>query len=136
MGWWPFTSSDPRGDSIRAGTAVPSRTERLQCWSSRDVYFDCLDRHSITDAARDPKASAAACPAQSADFERDCAAEWVRYFKQWRVAEIQKKARLDELRRQGAQEMTVTASFAPEGGVAEKGLGKGDIQDLVERKRT
>lgn len=142
MPWyWPFSSS--RADEIRSGTAVPTRTERAACWASRDAYFACLDANSIVDATKDPNASLARkqCPSQTADFERDCAAAWVKYFKQWRVADIQKRQRLDELRRQGAQEMTVSTSFAPdaaaapEGGVAQKGKGKDDIQDLLDRKR-
>lgn len=135
MTWWPFTST--RADEIRAGTAVPTRTERTACWAARDAYFACLDANSIVDATKESNAvrAAKACPQQTAEFERDCAAAWVKYFKQWRVADIQKRQRLDELRRQGAQEMTVSTSFAPEGGVAEKGKGKGDIQDLLDQKR-
>lgn len=131
---WPF-SSDPRGDAIRSGTAIPNRAERSLCWTARDAYFSCLDANNIVDATKDASAAAKACPTQSDDFERDCAVAWVKYFKQWRVADLQKKRRLDELRKQGATEMTVTSSFAPEGGVGEKGKGKEDIQDMLERKR-
>ncbi|KAF7562390.1 hypothetical protein G7046_g1728 [Stylonectria norvegica] len=132
--WWPF-SSTTRADEIRAGTAIPSRSERKVCWAARDAYFGCLDANNIIDATKDPAAAARACPQESKDFERDCAAAWVKYFKQWRVAEIAKQKRLDELRRQGAQEMVVSTTFAPEGGAAEKGKGKDDIQDLLERKK-
>ncbi|KYK60756.1 hypothetical protein DCS_01894 [Drechmeria coniospora] len=135
MGWWPF-SSDPRGDAIRSGDAIPNRAERSQCWASRDAYFACLDAHSILDAGKDAAAAAKACPTQTADFERDCAAAWVKYFKQWRVADLQKRRRLDELRKQGAQEMTVSTAFAPDGPAPEKAAtGKADIQEMLERKK-
>jgi cytochrome c oxidase assembly factor 6 len=44
-------------------------------------------------------------------MERDCAAEWVRYFKTWRVAEIKKRERIEELKKQGAVEMEVISNF-------------------------
>lgn len=133
MGLWPF-STETRGDAIRSGDAIPNRQERSVCWASRDAYFACLDANNIIDANKDSSAAAKACPTQGADFERDCAAAWVKYFKQWRVADLAKKRRLDELRAQGAQEMTVTASFAPEGGAAEKGKGVDDIQGMLDKK--
>lgn len=133
---WPFSSSPSRSDSIRTGTAIPNRSERALCWAARDAYFSCLDAHSIVDAAKDPSATKKACPQETTAFERDCAAAWVKYFKQWRVADLAKKKRLEELRAQGAQEMEVSMSFAPEGGLGEKGgKGRGDIQDLLERKK-
>lgn len=142
MGWWPFSSSS-RGDEIRSGTAIPTRQERVVCWAARDSYFACLDANNILDANKDASAARKACPRQSEDFEHDCAAAWVKYFKQWRVADVQKKQRLDELRRQGAQEMEVSTSFAPEAAAAagdkaaaQRGKGKDDIQDLLDKKRT
>ncbi|EFY99989.1 cytochrome oxidase c subunit VIb [Metarhizium robertsii] len=134
MSWWPFSSSS-RGDEIRSGTAIPTRQERAVCWAARDAYFACLDAHDILDANKDAAAARRACPRQSDDFERDCAAAWVKYFKQWRVADIQKKRRLEELRKQGAQEMEVSTTFAPDGGAGAKGTGKEDIQDMLERKK-
>jgi cytochrome c oxidase assembly factor 6 len=135
MGWWPF-SQDTRADAIRTGTAIPNREERTVCWAARDAYFACLDANNIIDATKDASAAAKACPKQSAQFERDCSTAWVKYFKQWRVADLQKKRRLDELRKQGAVEMEVASSFAPDGGAAAKGgKGKGDIQDMLDQKR-
>ncbi|KAG8670112.1 hypothetical protein FPOAC2_09452 [Fusarium poae] len=134
MGLWPF-SSESRADAIRSGDAIPNRQERKICWAARDAYFNCLDANNIVDATKDPSATKRACPTETVDFERDCAAAWVKYFKQWRVADIQKKRRLDELRAQGAQEMTVTTSFAPEGGAGEKGKGVEDIQAMLNKKK-
>ncbi|KAG6005371.1 hypothetical protein E4U21_000222 [Claviceps maximensis] len=135
MAWWPFSSSSSRSDAIRSGDAIPNRQERALCWASRDAYFACLDRNSILDANKNAAAAKRACPGESDAFERDCAAAWVKYFKQWRVADIQKKQRLDELRKQGAQEMEVSTTFAPEGGAGAKGTGKEDIQNMLEKRR-
>ena len=132
MGWWPF-SSDSRGDAIRAGTAIPNRQERAVCWAARDTYFACLDANSILDANKDAAAAKRACPRENEAFERDCAVEWVKYFKQWRVADIQKKRRLEELRKQGAQEMEVTSTFAD--GPSGAAKSKEDIQGLLDKKK-
>ncbi|KAG6040627.1 hypothetical protein E4U41_007691 [Claviceps citrina] len=131
----PSTPSPPRSDAIRSGDAIPNRQERSLCWASRDAYFACLDAHDILDANKDAAAAARACPREGEAFERDCAAAWVRYFKQWRVADVQKRRRLEELRRQGAHEMEVSTTFAPEGGAGSRGAGKDDIQDRLARRR-
>ena len=72
---------------------------------------------------------AKACPAETAAFEKDCAKEWVKYFKQWRVADLAKKRRLDALRKEGAQEVGMEVSFtgvdAVEKGV--KGVGRDEL---------
>jgi len=115
--WFGASSSqppaDPRQDSIRTGTAVPNRAERQRCWASRDLLFACLDRNSIVDAISAPGAELAEkqCAPELRGMERDCAAEWVRYFKTWRVADIRKRERIEELKKQGAVEMNVTSSF-------------------------
>lgn len=138
MGLTDFWKSptDKRADEVRSGAVAPSRTERRRCWESRDAYFACLDRNNILDAVKDDKAAAKQCGGESAVFERDCAAEWVRqrdsthdgggggaseqaaiwltsgeiqvtYFKKWRVAEHNKKQRLAQLQAQGAQNVQI-----------------------------
>lgn len=136
MGLTDFWKSptDKRADEVRSGAVAPSRTERKRCWESRDAYFACLDRNNILDAVKDDKAAARQCGGESAVFERDCAAEWVRtdgtpgrpilisprgesnslmgdiqvtYFKKWRVAEHNKKQRLAQLQAQGAQSVEI-----------------------------
>lgn len=138
MGWWPF-SPESRGDAIRSGNAIPTRAERAVCWASRDAFFACLDSHDIVDTTKDPGAADARrhCAAAMREFERDCSAAWVKYFKQWRVADVQKRRRLEELRAQGATEMTVTSSFAdnPSSQPRSGGPGKQDIRDMVDKRR-
>lgn len=140
MGWLPFTTAT-RGDEIRSGAAIPTRSERAVCWAARDAYYGCLDANNIIDAAKEPGASAAAkkCPEATAEFEKDCAAAWVKYFKQWRVADIQKRKRIEQLQAEGAVEANVSSSFA--GGGAISGAGakaqatKEDIQAMLDKKR-
>ncbi|GAB1317501.1 Cytochrome c oxidase, subunit VIb [Madurella fahalii] len=104
--------SDKRADEIRTGAVAPSRAERQRCWAARDAYFACLDANNIIDALKDDKKAIRACGAESSQFDRDCATQWVTYFKKWRVQDIQKKARLKELEAQGANKMDVQTDFA------------------------
>ena len=73
-----FKSEDEkRAQEVRSGAVAPSRSERQRCYLARDAYFACLDANGIVDAIKDEKRAAAACGAQNADFERDCATQWV-----------------------------------------------------------
>ncbi|KAK3376768.1 oxidoreductase-like protein [Lasiosphaeria ovina] len=105
------SESDKRASEIRAGAVVPTRAERKRCWEARDSYFACLDASSIVDPLKDEKKAAKACAHESTQFERDCATQWVTYFKKWRVQDIQKKARLKELEAQGANKLDVETDF-------------------------
>jgi len=77
FGLFGRTESDKRGDDIRAGTVAPSRAERQRCWEARDGYFACLDANNIVDALKEDKKAAKMCGKQSAQFEKDCATQWV-----------------------------------------------------------
>lgn len=79
MGLLDFLSpeTDKRAEEVRSGAVAPLRTERQKCYVARDAYFACLDANNIVDALKDEKAAARACGAQSKDFERDCASQWV-----------------------------------------------------------
>ncbi|EGS22153.1 oxidoreductase-like protein [Thermochaetoides thermophila DSM 1495] len=107
------SEEDKRAEEIRKGTVAPTRAERQKCWASRDLFYACLDKHNIIDPIKDEKAATKKCSSENAAFERDCAAQWVTYFKKWRVQDIQKKARLKELEAQGAYKMDVQTEFAP-----------------------
>lgn len=118
----PFAANTPetaRAAEVRAGTRAPTRTERRQCWDARDSYFACLDSNDIVDALSkdgEPKA-AKACAAQSTTFERDCAREWVAYFKKWRVADYNKRMRVKLLEEEGAKAVAITGGpGGPPGG--------------------
>nr|CDP30082.1 Putative protein of unknown function [Podospora anserina S mat+] len=116
MGWLSSSSpEDQRSQEIRAGTVAPSRAERARCWEARDGYFACLDKNNIVDALKEEKAAGKACGAEGKVFERDCAAQWVTYFKKWRVQDIQKRQRIKELEAQGANRLDVQTDFTPRG---------------------
>ncbi|SPO07589.1 related to Cytochrome c oxidase subunit 6B-like protein new16 [Cephalotrichum gorgonifer] len=109
-----FSSAPPdRATQIRTGAIAPSRTERRQCWAARDAYFGCLDANAIADPKADEAGARKTCPAETEAFERDCAAKWVSYFKDWRVVEAKKRAKIEALEREGAVRMDVTTEFKP-----------------------
>ena len=120
----PSSEEEKRAAAVRNGAAVPTRAERKKCWDSRDIYFGCLDKHSIIDVTKAEGEAAAkkACGAENALIERDCAAQWVcslhdtlytgtngqvAHFKKYRVANYQKEQRLAALRAQGANEVQI-----------------------------
>jgi len=109
MGW--FTSD--RAAQIRTGAAVPTRAERQACWVARDAFFACLDSHSIIDATKGEGETQAKklCPEELKGFEKDCAAQWVKYFKEWRVADHAKRKRIEQLEKEGAVRMDVKPEF-------------------------
>ncbi|KAL0936975.1 Cytochrome c oxidase subunit 6B-like protein new16 [Colletotrichum truncatum] len=125
------SDEDRRAEEVRSGARAPDRSERRKCWEARDAYFGCLDRNAITDALKDDGKARKACPKENADFERDCAAAWVKYFKQWRVADIQKKERIAQLEAENAIKMDVTTTFADNS----KGTSKADLQDMLASRR-
>lgn len=108
MGWWPTPSRDAQ---IRTGAAVPTRAERQKCWAARDAFYACLDSHAIVDPVKDGAAAAAACPTELRGFESECAAQWVQYFKEWRVADHAKRRRIEKLESEGAVKMDVKPEF-------------------------
>ncbi|OIW26568.1 oxidoreductase-like protein [Coniochaeta ligniaria NRRL 30616] len=115
MGLFDFLGgeTDKRAEEVRSGAVAPLRTERQKCYVARDAYFACLDANNIVDALKDEKAAGKACGAQSKDFERDCATQWVTYFKKWRVQDLKKKQMLKELEAKGAARMDVSTEFKP-----------------------
>ncbi|KAB5518724.1 cytochrome oxidase c subunit VIb-domain-containing protein [Coniochaeta sp. 2T2.1] len=104
-------TTDKRAEEVRSGAVAPLRTERAKCYLARDAYFACLDANGIVDALKDEKDAAKKCGAQGKDFERDCAEQWVTYFKKWRVQDIKKKQMLAELEAKGAAKMDVNTEF-------------------------
>ena len=69
--------TDKRAEEVRSGAVAPLRTERQKCYFARDAYFACLDANNIVDALKDEKDAAKKCGAQSKEFEKDCASQWV-----------------------------------------------------------
>ncbi|KKA26993.1 hypothetical protein TD95_000546 [Thielaviopsis punctulata] len=103
MGLFGSSKEETRREAVRSGSAVPTRSERLLCWAARDAYFACLDANNIVNAHAEAAAAAAKCPAESKEFERDCARQWVKYFKDWRVADDARRKRIEKLEKEGAE---------------------------------
>lgn len=103
-----FASPDAkRAEEVRKGTVAPDRSERKKCWESRDLFYACLDKHDIIDslAAEGKKKADQHCAPENKQFEKDCAAAWVTYFKKFRVADYQKKKTFERLEKEGANLM-------------------------------
>ncbi len=47
------------------------------CWEARDIYFKCLDKHSIVDSIRNKEEAEKACPQEQKELEGNCASSWV-----------------------------------------------------------
>lgn len=76
----------------------PSRNKREQCWKSRDLYFACLDKNEIENPLDPVKAKIAKkqCGSEDSQFEKDCIASWVKYFKEKRPFDLKKERLLKE----------------------------------------
>lgn len=66
----------------------------------------------------------------------------MKYFKQWRVADIQKKARIAQLEAEGAVKMEASTAFSVGSGAAvpatsgvPKGTSREDIQEMLARRK-
>jgi len=68
-----------REKSKDGGYVAPDRSAREVCYESRDLFYECLDKHNILDATKDDELARQKCPTENADFERDCAKSWVCY---------------------------------------------------------
>jgi len=79
--------------------SAPTREQRAKCWSTRDAYFACLDKHGVIQPG-DPKKAAEAgageladkmgkCEAERNEYEGNCGRSWVSHPRQewrgWRV---------------------------------------------------
>jgi cytochrome c oxidase assembly factor 6 len=80
--WLWSSSSVPDGP--------PDRASRVRCWDARDQFFACLDKNDILDALKEDDKASKLCGTELKGFDQNCAASWVKYFKQRRVAEHDK----------------------------------------------
>jgi len=80
--WLTGSASPPQPASVRpkskdGGYVAPDRSAREICYESRDIFFECLDKHDILDAIREDEKARKVCPKEVADYERNCARSWV-----------------------------------------------------------
>ncbi|QPG73869.1 hypothetical protein FOA43_001184 [Brettanomyces nanus] len=83
----------------------PNRSKREKCWESRDIYFKCLDRIEVIDPLNQQKKSLIKkeCGNEDKQFEKDCVASWVKYFKQKRPFDKKKERMLNDAKNEGAE---------------------------------
>lgn len=97
-------------------------SSREVCWQARDVYFACLDAHSIALPSTRQLLSndAAALTAMRGEIRRHCQRErnaleqhclmsWIRHFEQRRAFESEKSARLQALQERDQREAKAKA---------------------------
>ncbi|KAK8137982.1 oxidoreductase-like protein [Apiospora sp. TS-2023a] len=109
MGVFDYFSSaeTKRADEVRKGAVAPDRSERKKCWEARDQFYGCLDKHNVIDSLNGDgkKTAEKQCAPENKQFEQDCAAAWVTYFKKFRVADYQKKKTFERLEKENANKM-------------------------------
>jgi cytochrome c oxidase assembly factor 6 len=76
-------SSSSSSSSKPADGAPPTRQERQRCWTTRDAYYACLDKHDIMSAGEGDGAGAAlgdkegVCADFRKAYESSCGKSWV-----------------------------------------------------------
>jgi len=92
-----------REKSKDGGYVAPDRSAREVCYESRDLFYECLDKHNILDATKDDELARQKCPTENADFERDCAKSWIKYFKEKRVMEYKRDQTYAQINKEDAE---------------------------------
>lgn len=96
MGWFDSKAEAP-----------PNKSQRKQCWESRDKFFGCLTQNGI-DNSLDPKEKSNVenkCGALKEEFEKDCVSSWVKYFQEKRYNDLTRERYIKKLEAEGAQEL-------------------------------
>ena len=79
MGWFSSSASSAADSAAAsapsAGAAAPDRSQRAQCWTSRDAYFGCLDKNNVQAPGQEGEG---VCKAENDEYRSKCAASWVR----------------------------------------------------------
>ncbi|CCH43761.1 hypothetical protein BN7_3315 [Wickerhamomyces ciferrii] len=85
----------------------PSRNKREQCWDSRDIFFECLDKNNVINALEDKHADTIKknCSKEEVNYEQNCAKSWVKYFKEKRVVDFKRAAFLKEMEERGGEQL-------------------------------
>lgn len=94
------------GGSTKEAIA-PNRNKREQCWDSRDIFFECLDKNNVVDALDDKNQATIkkSCSGQEKQYEDNCAKSWVKYFKEKRIVDHKKAKFMKEMEERGGQEL-------------------------------
>ncbi|GKT90247.1 oxidoreductase-like protein [Colletotrichum tofieldiae] len=114
----------PRTPSLSATAPPPGCVSLLLVLSFATSTYRVGDRDGVNPNAQ--SGSTNALPARQ-----------VKYFKQWRVADIQKKQRIAQLEAENAIKMDVTTTFADQTAAppTKGATSKGDLQDMLASRR-
>ncbi|ODV66958.1 hypothetical protein HYPBUDRAFT_152948 [Hyphopichia burtonii NRRL Y-1933] len=85
--------------------APPNKSKRLECWDSRDKFFQCLTENKI-DNSLDPKIQSKVelnCGELRNDFKNKCVASWFKYFQEKRFNDLIRQRYIEKLEAEGAQ---------------------------------
>lgn len=103
MGWFTKDNDDKLPNT---------RSQRKQCWDSRDEFFGCLDKIGVVNVL-DPQNSRSvskSCGNQEQSFEKNCASSWVKYFKEKRLVDFQKRQFLEKVEKENAEVVNLSPS--------------------------
>ncbi|KAK5942654.1 hypothetical protein PMZ80_005219 [Knufia obscura] len=104
---WLTGSSKPEQPTAQktrdGGRIAPDRNSRELCYESRDIFFECLDKNNILDAIREDEKSRKVCPQEVADYERDCARSWIKYFKEKRIQDWKRDQTIAQIQKEDAE---------------------------------
>ncbi|WWC60491.1 uncharacterized protein I303_103064 [Kwoniella dejecticola CBS 10117] len=103
------SSSSPTQDGLGPERPAPTREERKACWTSRDIYFGCLDKNHVIQAGDeiqpDPKGNgigvSKVCGREREGYEKDCGKAWIDYFNKRRTLELRRQATIDAAEKSG-----------------------------------
>ncbi|KAK5101961.1 hypothetical protein LTS08_004420 [Lithohypha guttulata] len=99
----PAQNNPATQKSRDGGRVAPDRNSRELCYESRDIVFECLDKHDILDAIREDEKSRKLCPSEVADYERDCARSWIKYFKEKRIQDWKRDQTIKQIQKEDAE---------------------------------
>ncbi|QLG73564.1 hypothetical protein HG535_0F00740 [Zygotorulaspora mrakii] len=103
MGW--FTK-----DAAAHEYQPNNRSARKLCWEARDDYFACLNSIHVVNALepQHQQQIEKACSNQDRNFNENCAASWIKYFKEKRVVDHRKEQFMKDVERENAQIIELT----------------------------
>lgn len=87
----------------------PSKSMRLECWASRDAFFECLTKNNI-DNSLDPKENENVeknCGELRKEFKDKCVQSWYKYFQEKRYNDLLRLRYIEKLEAEGAQPLPI-----------------------------
>ncbi|KTW27768.1 hypothetical protein T552_02208 [Pneumocystis carinii B80] len=76
---------------ISIANIPPTKSQRERCWQARDIFFQCLDKHSIINPITQIEKINSFCSLEEESFRNNCAKSWIDYFKKKRLIDFQNR---------------------------------------------